>query len=253
MGKKLASRLLVLIPHASTKRPKEIKKNALSKYQERLLFSSATETDRGTDKLYDFRLILKNRQIVFPFSQVYINVLRDPKRLADSVPLYIREIPIYKKGQEIDLTLRKKLIKKYHRTFYDKIRDIKPKLILNGHSTVAGHGSLKNKKLNRDIFLVNNSTEYNNKYGRIYKEVSDFYIKELERRLPHLKIGIQNIYSDVYDYIFKATKARIPILTQETNEKLYIKRNRVDLGKVRVLKKAFAEALLETVRHLKLI
>lgn len=252
--------LLVLIPHASTKRPTEIKKKVLSKHQKRLLFGNEAETDRGTDHLYDFRSILGNKQIVFPVSQVYINVLRSPKRLDSSVPLYIGNTPIYKKGSEISSALRRKLIKKYYNPFYVGIRSARPRLIFDGHSTIKDHFSLKDTKLDYDITIVDYLGEKNGK--KIWstpREYLEVYARALQKRLPELKVGVNNLYCDVYDHVcatfsrIKRKKNFIPIISQETDEELYIEKNKINTRKVKHLRIAFAEALRETMAHLGLI
>ncbi len=245
--------ILVLIPHSSTKRPKEIKKNLLHPNHKKMLFGDSAETDRGTEKLYNLKQIINVNQIVFKIGQIYVNVLRHPNKLEESIPTHIRGKPIYKIGKEIDLKLRKKLIKKYHSDFYNHIKKLKPKLIFNGHSTITGHSSLKNEKLIWDIFLVKSTTEYLGKYKPLEEKITNFYIDELKKRLPNLKICVSNLYVNNYDHIFSITKRKVPVITQETNENLYIKNNKINLKKVKILRKAFAESLLETAKHFKLM
>ena len=148
----LLKNLLIVIPHSSLKRPFEIKKNQLSVQVESLINQ---ENDWGTDKLYDFRKILGNKQIVFHFNQVFINACRHPKILDDCVPLKIHGKEIYKKGFELSNLIRKKLIKKYLLTFYKKIRESKRTFILAGHSFVAGTLDPLGIKMDYDIILSN--------------------------------------------------------------------------------------------------
>ena len=246
---------MVIIPHGSVGRPPEIKKSWLSENQNQLLFGVSSETDRGTGQLYDFRKILHNRQLVFPYSQVYINAVRNPKMLNDSIPTSIRGVSVYKKA--LDRKFRKKLLVKYFLPFYKKIGVAEKTIIFNGHSTVAGHSGLGKEKFNDDIVLSNYMID---KGKRIYfapNKYLDFYAKELKKRAPFLKIGKNSVYSSVYDHICakfgwdgkSARGKRVPVIHQETDEGLYIQNNKINLKKLKRLRKVFAESLLATMEH----
>jgi len=241
--------LLVIIPHSGLKRPKEIKPSWLSKYNYQLIYSPKCETDRGTKELYDFRKILGNKQLVFPFSQIYINICRHPKKLDKVIPTFIRKNPVYKKGKEPSIKLRKKLLKKYYFPFYEKIKKARKSLILNGHSMVVGHESLGKEKLKEDI-VISDWMKLDGHFIRFApKKLADFYAKELRKRLPELKIGRNSVYTSSYDYIcYKFGKnGKIPVIHQETEESLYMNGNKIDRKKLETLRKAFAESLKATI------
>lgn len=252
--------LLVIIPHSGLARPKEIKSSWLSKYNHKLLHSEDCETDRGTDKLYDFRKILGNKQLLFPISQIYLNICRDPNRLDWAAPFYIRNTPVYKEGKEPSDKFRKMLLQRYSLPFYNKLKKMKKLLALNGHSTITGHESLNSEDV-ADIDI----SEHREVFGKVIqcapKEVADFYADELRKRLPNLRIERNTSYSSVqiYDYICdyfgwdgKSKKGfKFPIIHQETNENLYIENNRINYRKLNTLKNAFAESLSSTINLLK--
>lgn len=247
--------VLVIIPHAGLSRPREISVEWLSEYNEQLIYSEDCETDRETDKLYDLRDILGNKQLIFPISQVYINVSRQPEKLDESVPLFIREIPVYQRGKEPSIELRNKILKKYYYPFYEKIKKTKKTLILNGHSMIAGHASLGEEKIEEDIVL----SDWCNLNGRRIqfapKKLVDFYADQLRKRLPNLKIGRNSVYVSSYDYICaifgtgneKGNHDRVPVIHQETNENLYLRNNKIDYKKLNFLRKVFAEAISSTI------
>jgi len=257
---KISKGILVVIPHSGIKRPKEIKKEWLSEYNYELIHTEDCETDRGTKELYNFRKILGNKQLTFPVRQIYINICRHPKKLNESVPLLIRNTPVYKKGKELSVELRKKLLEKYYFPFYKKITNAEKTIILNGHSMIAGHESLGAENLKEDI-VISDWEKLNGKLIKFApKELADFYASELRKRLPNLKIGRNSVYTSYYDHICaifgtdKKTKEdnRVPVIHQETLESLYMEGNKVNGRKLEILRKAFAESLLSTVNYYKL-
>jgi len=256
-----AKKLLVIGPHSGTKRPSEIKKEWLSEYQNRFLYGNDCETDRYTEKLYDFRKILTNHQIVFPYSQIYINICRSINNLNDVFPLYINKLPVYKIIENINLKLKKKLLKKYYFLFYKQIGKIDKKLILNGHSTIAGHQSLGKEKLNADIVL-SNYLKYERKIIKFAPdEYLDFYENEIKKRMPFLKIEKNSIYISTYDAIcykfgwdgISKKTGRVPVIHQETNEKLYMDSNKINFKKLKILRNCLAKSLFATMKHFKLV
>jgi hypothetical protein len=240
--------ILVIIPHSSRKRPKEIKKEWLSKNQRYLLYSETSETDRYSERLYNLKGFKK---ILFPLSQIYINICRSPMEIKKICPLKINGKKIYNK--DISLENRKKLVKKYAFPFYKKIDNFKGKLILNGHTTISGHSSLK-ETLHHQIVISN----IMKRKGKVIKfapdEIIDIYVSELKKRLPNIKIGINSVYVDVYDYIcdkfgWKKEGKGIPSIHQETDESLYIKDNKLNKKKLKKLSSVFAKSLEETYKR----
>ncbi|MDD3994196.1 MAG: N-formylglutamate amidohydrolase, partial [Dehalococcoidales bacterium] len=102
--------LLVVIPHSGILIPQEIPLNNLSEN-----FTEYTDDiDWYTHWLYDFRDILGNSQIVFPYCSLILESNREPYKLEDSIPLTNRlGKDLYKKGRAPDITLRQSLADKY--------------------------------------------------------------------------------------------------------------------------------------------
>lgn len=255
-----ANNLLVVILHSCIARPPEIKDEWLAPGHGLLLEGAEAETDRGTDKLYDFRDIIENQQLIFPYSQIYINASRDPHNLDEAVPLNIREKAIYLPSKEPSLELRQELINKYYYPFYEQIRQTGKSLILNGHSTVAGHGSMGVEKLDWDIVL-SDWLEYQGKVIRFAPPgYIDFYATEIQKRRPALRIGKTSVYSSTYDGVCvsfgwdgeEPQDNRVPVIHQETDEGLYITSNQIDEQNLRNLRSLFAESLWVTMQHFKL-
>ncbi len=254
------NRLLAVIPHSSVARPKEIKKSWLSEDEKIFLYSKTAETDRGTKELYDFTKILGNKQLVFPHSQIFINVCRKRQNLNESVPLDIRGERVYKKGKEPSLKIRKELIKKYYEPFINRIEKTKKSLILNGHSTIAGHGSLDNKKLGYHILLLNYFIVSGKKKVCAPLKIIKHYAIELKKRFPNLKIGLNKEYNHGYETIgveFGTDQIcegrKVPVILQETDESLYMKGDKINYQKLNRLRKAFASSLLSTMEKFKLL
>ena len=197
---KFSKELLVIIPHSGTKIPSEIIISSISKKGFEMVGSPNAETDWFSDKLYDFRKILHNKQLVFPYSQVFLNVCRSPENINSAVPVSIRGNPVFEKNSIPTLEERKNLLKKYYLPFYEKIKSFKGKLIFNGHTTVSGHSSL-NSGLNYDIALSSFFIQNGKKIIFAPEKVLMIYAKELKKRFPSLRIGINDLYMDVYEYI----------------------------------------------------
>lgn len=72
--------------------------------------------------------------------------------------------------------------------------------------------------------------------------------------MPNIKIGINSIYVEVYDYInekfgWKKEWKGIPLIHQETDESLYIKDNKLNKKQLNKLSKIFVESLEETYKR----
>jgi hypothetical protein len=253
--------LLVVIPHASVSFPREIPRSILVKDYKKFLIGEESETDRGTASIYNLKKTLDNNVLSFPVSQVFINVCRNPNNLDEACPLFIRDAPIYRKGMEPNIHLRRALVERYSLPFYKSIQNTKKGLILNGHSTIAGHSSLGNEKLQDDIVLSSFLIAEGEKIQFCPDYIIAKYKDELKKRLPDLKIGVNSVYLDSYDQMcvmfggnFNGMNSvRVPIIHQETDENLYINKNgKVIKENVEKLRKAFAESLYYTMRSLKL-
>ena len=256
----LFKHVLITIPHSGMICPQEIPTESLSKYQEKLADECI---DWYTDKLYDVRDIIGNRQVVNPISNVYLNVNRHPDHIDDCVPDFYEDTPIYKEGESPDKKLKKLLIEKYHLPFHEKIRKHKHLFILDGHSTKTGLKDLDGAKMEKDIIISNWQNSKLDPEGGIYtcpNEYLDCYLEELDKRLLNHKIERvsqdeieeNTEYDTTYGHIqaeyglnkFKAKNGRCPLIFQETNEDLYMKDGKLDLDRVEELRRIIAESLM---------
>ena len=86
-------RVLAVIPHAGLLVPEEIRPDDLAENWSEL----ARNIDWHTDALYDFRDILANNQVVFPYCSLVLEANRDPRNLEAAVPLKdVRGRPVYR-------------------------------------------------------------------------------------------------------------------------------------------------------------
>lgn len=251
--------LLVVIPHSGILIPEEIHYDHLSEDFPDLI----KDVDWYTNWLYDFRDILGNTQMDFPFCSLILEANRDPDFLEESVPLKNRlGKTLYRLGLEPDNESRSFLSKKYLRSFHRKISQNIARtnkfFMLDGHSTVTSHGVKGNQ-----IELMNYqiSVEDNSKTCFCPDEFIEIYADELVKRLPHINITVnQSRYDYVYGHVcglhsinsYEASANRVPAILQETNQKLYMNTDGTpDIKAIDTLRRTFAEALgvmIRTVR-----
>ena len=257
MGNSVTKYLLVSIPHAGVLCPAEIPLVTLSEHQAQL---AADNIDWYTDRLYDFRDLLENDQVCFPYSQVYINVNRHPKTLDECIPVVLDGVPIYRPDHALTIGQRKVLLKKYHTTFHRSIDRRQKIFILDGHSTVTGHADAAGNQVADDIILGDRQASPLDPPGGIRTAPDGYletYAEELERRLSgfQLRISRNTTYASTYGHIMAAHSwngigergRRVPLLLQETNEDLYIKNGKPDWLMIEELRRVFAEALSTTL------
>ncbi len=249
------SGLLVVVPHSGTVVPCEIPVESLSDDFPAL----ARNIDWYTDWLYDFRDMLGNRHLVFPYCSLLLEANRDPDILDDSVPLRdVYGMPVYCSGAEPSAAIRAELAAKYLKPFHRSIQDsvaAGATFLFDGHSTVTARGMADNQidLLNfqhspLDKALVHFSPD-------LYVET---YAAELRKRLPGVKITVNaSEYHTVYGHVCAAhsvnamqpTGSRVPALSQETNDSLYRKADGTpDFAALNRLRCAFAESLAEMLR-----
>jgi len=249
----ITKNILVSIPHAGISCPPEIPLKSLSDYQQELAINNV---DWFTNHLYDFRDILDNHQVVFPYNQVLINVNRHPDNLEESVPLSVDDISVYKNGQEPSSELRKHLIRKYHYRFHNDIASYQKIFIFDGHSTVTGLADAGGDVVKDDIIISDWQMSKHDPPGGIKTAPEGFldvYAEELDRQFSgfQIKLSTNTTYSSTYGYIMashgwdgKSIKgSRVPLILQETNEKLYIKNGIPDVLMIEELRRIFAESL----------
>ncbi|MEP7134515.1 MAG: N-formylglutamate amidohydrolase [Chloroflexota bacterium] len=255
----LSNKVLVSISHAGIACPPEISPSMLSHHQQTL---AEGNIDWYTDHLYNFQDLLGNSQVVFPYSQVYINVNRHPDTLDESVPLSLDGLPVYETGLEPSLKQRQLMIKR-HLEFHRTIANHEKTFILDGHSTVTGHQDAAGIQALDDIILSDWQKSVLDPPDGIHTAPPGYletYAEELERRLIgfNLRITKNTTYSSTYGHIMathgwngKSEKeSRVPLLLQETNEALYVKNGIPDVRLIEELRRIFSEAIATMLEKL---
>jgi len=247
--------LLVVIPHSGIMVPNEIALENLSEE-----FPSLVQNvDWYTHWLYDFRDILGNRQVVFPYCSPILDGNRCPDLLEDSVPL--RDVygrPVYRQGWEPDQALRKRLAEKYLDPFH---RDIEKSIaegaafLVDGHSTVPARGVGENQ-----IDLMNFQDSPLDKEPKVYSPqiYIETYARELAKRIPDVNVTVNaSEYYTVYGHVCAAHSinamgrvgSRVPSILQETCDRLYRNPDKtLNVKAINRLRRAFAESIHETLR-----
>lgn len=239
-----------MVPHAGLVIPAEIEPSRLSEE----FFALARNIDWFTDDLYDFRDLLRNDHLTFPYCSIILEPNRDPAAIDDSVPL--RDVfgrAIYREGAEPDESARISLSDRYIAPFHREIGDriaAGGRFLFEGHSTITARGVGDDQI---DIMNYQRSAED----GRRVRFSPDIYIgiyaEELQKRLPEVSVTVNSSeYDDVYGSICAEHSVdsmvpaigRAPAILQETNQRLYLDEDGVpDLVRLNILRVAFAESL----------
>ena len=244
--------ILVVIPHSGILIPYEISKDRISADFPRLM----RNVDWYTNWLYEFRDILNNTSLTFPYCSLILEANRDPEDINSSVPVKDSSgEPVYRSGFEPDFTLRQQLAQKYLVKFHQNITNeisFGKTFMLDAHSTVTDRGVADN-----EIELMNYQISQIN--GEKIKFCPDLFIEiyaeELNKRLPGISISInQSEYHYVYGHVcgqhslnaMTRVGSRVPAILQETNQKLYLNPDKTpNFAAIDALRRAFAEALFE--------
>jgi hypothetical protein len=253
--------LLVVIPHSSIVIPGEIPLESLSERFPALV----RNVDWYTNWLYDFRDLLNNRHLAFPYCSLIVEANRHPDILEHSVPVKdVRGEAVYKAHREPDRELRKLLAGKYLTAFHKSIEDCiesGAEFLLDGHSTVTARGVADNQ-----IDLMNFQHSFLDERPRYFSP--DVYIEayaaELQRRLSGVKVTVNSSeYYTVYGHVcaehsvnaMDRVGKRVPAIIQETNEHLYKNPDRTpNVEAINRLRRAFAESIhaaLCTIRRMR--
>lgn len=242
--------LLVVVPHSGVLIPGEIPLGSLSREFPRLM----RNVDWYTNWLYDFRDILGNSHLAFPYCSLILEANRDPDRLDECVPLRdpLGE-PIYRPGREPDQALRRHLSAKYVRAFHQGIEEEIARgrtFMLDAHSTVTAKGVADNQI---DLMSFQISREGEGRTDFCPDAFIQGYADELARRLPWAKVTVnESEYHGVYGHVCgehsinagTRVGSRVPAILQETNQNLYMDEGRLpDFEALETLRRAFAEAL----------
>jgi hypothetical protein len=250
--------LLVVIPHSSIVIPGEIPLESLSERFPALV----QNVDWYTNWLYDFRDLLNNRHLVFPYCSLIVEANRHPDIVDDSVPVNdVRGDSIYKAQREPDRGLRKALAEKYLTSFHKAIEDCiesGAEFLLDGHSTVTARGVIDNQ-----IDLMNFQHSHLDETPRYFSPdvYVEAYAEELRSRLPEVKVTVNSSeYYTVYGHVCAehSVKAmgrvgkRVPAIIQETNERLYKNPDRTpNVDAINRLRRVFAESIHAAYRKVR--
>jgi len=257
----IGSKLFVIIPHAGTQIPDELQEDVFHKD---IFKELDKETDMFTDKLYDFKNTLHNNHIIFKYHRGLIDV-NEPSNTAEKFDTPVSNYDF--KGHKIYITPLTKeqkqyLIDKYYNSFHarckDAIAQLKPALILDAHSTHSQDDDVYGDRFEGDISLGNYQKTKWDKDGSTLtcsNELLEGYAENLQKLLPRLQIQLNSLYlTKTYGYIeenyTKLAITGIPLILQETNEKLYTNNWKLDELNCRELNKLFAQALAMTMRKL---
>ena len=247
--------LLVVIPHSGILVPEEISFGTLTGN----FFELIKDVDWYTNWLYDFRGILNNTQIEFPYCSLILEANRDPNILEDSVPLFNRSgVPYYRAGLEPDIKKRKLLAQKYLVPFHQEIGETIVRenkgFMLDAHSTVTARGMGDNQ-----IELMNYQIQNNTKVPFCPDIFIEVYAEELTRRLPEVKVTVnESRYHSVYGHVCGKHSInsqgrvanRVPAILQETNQKLYMDSDgKPNIEAIDTLRRAFAGALASMLKR----
>jgi predicted double-glycine peptidase len=251
------SDILVVVPHSGVVIPPEISLEDLSDEFTVLI----KNVDWHTQWLYDFRDILANRQLVFPYCSILLEANRDPSDIDESVPLHdVFGRPIYRKGYEPSASMRaawsEKYLKAFHRSIEENI-SAGAGLLFDGHSTVTARGVADNQ-----IDLMNFQQTDRDEKPLYYcpDVIVETYAAELRKRLPDVLVTVNGSeYVTVHGHVcaahsvnaIKRVGARAPAFIQETNERLFKNEDGTpNVGQINRLRRTFAESLTQTIQSL---
>ncbi len=251
------SDILVVVPHGGVAIPTEISFEDLTADFAELLGN----IDWYTQWLYDFRDILANRQLVFPYCSILLEANRDPADIEECVPLHdVFGRPIYRTGYEPSASMRAAWSEKYLKPFHRSIEEIifaGAGLVFDGHSTITARGMADNQ-----IDLMNFQHTDRDEKPLYYCPdiIVETYAAELRKRLPDLLITVNaSEYVKVHGHVcaahsvnaLKRIGARAPSFIQETNDHLFKNADQTpNIGQINRLRRAFAESLTQTLQSL---
>ncbi len=251
------SDILVVVPHSGVVIPPEISLEDLTDDFSALI----KNVDWHTQWLYDFRDILGNRQMVFPYCSILLEANRDPADIDESVPLQdVFGRSIYRAGYEPSASMRgawsEKYLKPFHRNIEENIA-AGAGLLFDGHSTITARGMVDNQ-----IDLMNFQHTDRDEKPLIYGPdiIVETYAAELRKHLPDVLITVNGSdFVHVHGHVcaahsvnaMKRIGARAPAFIQETNERLFRNADGTpNVGQINRLRRAFAESLNQTLQSL---
>jgi predicted double-glycine peptidase len=251
------SDILVVVPHSGVVIPPEISLEDLTDDFSALI----KNVDWHTQWLYDFRDILGNRQLVFPYCSILLEANRDPADIDDCVPLQdVFGRSIYRAGYEPSASMRgawsEKYLKPFHRSIEENIA-AGAGLVFDGHSTITARGMVDNQ-----IDLMNFQHTDRDEKPLVYCPdiIVETYAAELRKHLPDVLITVNGSdFVHVHGHVcaahsvnaMKRVGARAPAFIQETNECLFRNADGTpNVAQINRLRRAFAESLNQTLQSL---
>lgn len=251
------SDILVVVPHSGVVIPPEISLEDLTDEFSTLI----KNVDWYTQWLYDFRDILTNRQLVFPYCSILLEANRDPADIDECVPL--RDVfgrTVYRSGYEPSVSMRaawsEKYLKPFHRSIEENIA-AGAGLLFDGHSTVTARGIADNQ-----IDLMNFQQSDRDEKPLYYcpDVIVETYAAELRKRLPDVLITVNaSDYIKIHGHVcaahsvnaMKRIGSRAPAFIQETNERIFKNTDGTpNVAQINRLRRAFAESLIQTLQSL---
>jgi len=251
------SDILVVVPHSGVAIPPEISLDDLTDKFSTLI----KNVDWYTQWLYDFRDILGNRQLVFPYCSILLEANRDPADIDESVPLHdVFGLPIYRAGYEPSASMRAawsdKYLKPFHRSIEENI-SAGSGLLFDGHSTVTARGVADNQI---DLMNFQHTPRDEKPLAYCPDLIVETYAAELRKHLPDVLVTVNGSeYFKVHGHVcaahsvnaLKRVGARAPAFIQETNEHLFKNEDGTpNVAQINRLRRAFAESLTQTIQSL---
>jgi len=247
---KPGTRILVVIPHSGLIVPEEIPPETLS----RELSALVRNIDWHTEWLYDFRDILDNSQIIFPYCSLILEANRCPRDLDSALPLKdVLGRPVYRRGREPDTDLRQRMAVKYLDPFQAAVGEAiaaGADFFLEGHSTVSARGMVDHQI---DLMNVQVSPCGDSPRRFCPDTLIQAYAEELKKRLPETMVTINaSEYLSVYGHICAQHSIdapgrvgrKAPGIIQETNQRLYLNPDGTpNILNLNRLRRAFAESI----------
>jgi len=250
------SDILVVVPHSGVAIPPEISLEDLTDEFTALL----RNVDWYTQWLYDFRDILANRQLVFPYCSILLDANRDPADIDECVP--VRDVfgrPIYRDGYEPSASMRAAWSDKYLKPFSRSIEEnisAGAGLIFDGHSTITARGVADNQ-----IDLMNFQHTQRDEKPLYYcpNIIVETYAAELRKHLPNVLVTVNGSeYVQVHGHICAAHSvnalkrvARAPgLYPGNQRAPLQNEDGTPNVAQINRLRRAFAESLTQTLQSL---
>lgn len=257
-GARSLKELLVVVPHSGVVVPAEIDPASLSPG----FAATLANVDWYTDWLYQFRDVLDNQQLTFPYCSILLEANRHPDMIDDAVPL--RDVfgaELYDPERVPSFEMRTQLASRYLQPFHQQVSaaiGAGAEFLLDAHSTIPANGVAPNQ-----IDLMNFQHSVHDEERLYFSPMVyiETYAEELARRLPEVHVTVNaSEYYNVYGHVCAAHSInaigrvgrRVPAICQETCHALYMNSNgTADVLALDHLRRAFADALHATLARVR--